>query len=827
MIIVGMVARRLMRNTGVRRSAIVMAAAAAAIITMYVTLEAFTLSSAQVVERDFGRYQYRADLSNVLELRPGDIGGSGELRRAIERAGAHDAMFTLSSFDVHPVVRDDKFRGYIEAEWQREPFPDRFVLLRGRWPTAPGEVVLTEPARHEIGPSSEAQVLSGNESFQVVGVAHDRYVGYPIFLAAEGTWSHLGTETVRRFPTLSAIAVLHWNGADPRRVAEAVGKVRSVSRVPDADVASDAIRATATARSQALAEEPRSYVSTIPIAYTVPSLVLPLLAVLGVFALTRRRSLATAQALSGVGLPRRSGALACGLATTAWLLVATASGCGVGVVGGVVVRFAIDNVRAEPISPFPDLLLPVVQLFSVTILACVFAIVALTRAAAAQAGEHPAPTSRPRSDVDSLPPSRHRDWLILLLFGTLVFQAASLTTVKDAMILAGTSGLAVVLLSPFVVRLALSALSDRTPRLRLARQQLLRNRSVAPVVALLAVVLGGSVAMTVLLVTLISSGEAQIVPGAPPGQAVLQGVGGAAQEPPDEVVREVERRVQLPAQSPVRLQYLWTERERASLTPGAIETLLAVDTVPDVQRLAGRSLTPEERQVLGGGGALVWYKRETEGKVRVSVESVSGRRTTESIRTVTAPFPATWKSGTEGVLLSSTARALGLPSAPGAVVYTGLLDRTVAEVQQAVVRAGFDSGHVAVYRPPSFLVPKVWVASAIGLGVMVLVATLAIARAQVATLRRYLGCLVAIGLSPRWVRQVLVLESATVVALSSVLGLAMAFPSMALAAWRIRGVNLDIPWTWLLLILSGFYLAALLGTIMSSRRLSAVDRQSV
>jgi hypothetical protein len=86
-------------------------------------------------------------------------------------------------------------------------------------------------------------------------------------------------------------------------------------------------------------------------------------------------------------------------------------------------------------------------------------------------------------------------------------------------------------------------------------------------------------------------------------------------------------------------------------------------------------------------------------------------------------------------------------------------------------------------------------------------------------LRTYLGRLLAIGLPTHWARQVLAVEIAVVVGVSTLLALAIAIPSLVLAAYRIDSLTLRVPWPHLGVLLGTFYLATACATAISSRRL--------
>jgi hypothetical protein len=97
----------------------------------------------------------------------------------------------------------------------------------------------------------------------------------------------------------------------------------------------------------------------------------------------------------------------------------------------------------------------------------------------------------------------------------------------------------------------------------------------------------------------------------------------------------------------------------------------------------------------------------------------------------------------------------------------------------------------------------------------------------VLTLRGYLGRLISVGLTTRWVRQVLLVQTAVVVGVSTVLALLVAIPPVLVATWRMPDLVLTIPWAWLGLTTGVFYAATVLATLLAARRLRSVDRGTV
>jgi hypothetical protein len=822
------VARKFMRSRTVASSTAVLLVVSALMIAMFIMLRAFTLSGEQMVERNLGRFETGAELSELVAPRPGDGRAQQAILSAARAAGARDPMVEIRTYDITVAVADPPVTQYIEADWRTSPFPGRFSLVSGRWPSKAGEVVLTESALEALPPGSDhaVPVLAGNEKFAVVGVTADRYAAYPLILAGSGTWAGIGEPARRAYPNLGAAITLYWNGGEPRSVIEAVG--RALDRKNPA--AGERVLSDFTStRETELAADRRSDVERIPLAYGIPSLALPGLAVLLVFGLNRRRFGRSVEVMTSVGMPRRVAMAGLAVATASWALVATVAGSAVGFGIGLLARLLVDEWRIPPLSPLPSLWGPIGRLVIITALTCALATVGYSLAAGWRIRDRRADVKGGRSAVARRQAATGiRRGLAMLLSGVVVYQVAQLSTLPEAMILAGTFGAFVLLLCPEALRLVTAWIPERGPRLRLSRRQLAHDRGRAlTAVVVLAAVLGLPLGFLILIDTLIATGDNGLAPEVGQHQLLVSGTGGALQRPPDDAVRAVTDRVEF-SRPPIRLHLLTTPDQRLAvhLKEGdGIRILHAVDSVDDVARLTNRDLSRTESETLRSGGLLVWAGDGRPDRHLVVTVNDKITAVSPALSAVVSTFEPAWKTSTEGILLTATAQRLKIPVQDAGLVFTDVSDDEAAAARQAVLDARLDPKQVTLYEPPKGLdLPEVYYASAIGLALLVLATTTAVAQAQVRTLRSYLGRLVSIGLSTRWARQVLLIENAVVVGLATGLALLIAIPAVAVASWRLPNFVLGVPWRWIAMLLVSFVMSTLVSTILSSRRIRASDQ---
>ena len=350
-------------------------------------------------------------------------------------------------------------------------------------------------------------------------------------------------------------------------------------------------------------------------------------------------------------------------------------------------------------------------------------------------------------------------------------------------------------------------------------------------VALLTASLGPALGMVTLLDTLIASDAKSEVARVAPHQVTLEsGDGSVLHPPPRDLVRQVVSAVDPPA-PPIQVSYVGSEDTRVNVEGDDLGWVIAVDSVKDVSLLNNDKLTSEQRRALEQGGLLVWKQiddRNTRKLVVSDTATERQRSQTTPLPAAVGPFEPSWQEGVDGVMLDSTAGDLGLPLSRSALVLTGVTDASAAKAQQVALATGYDPSHVGIHRAPdrAEVPPAFWGAIA-GLGVLVLLTVFTVSRAQATTLRGYLGGLIAIGLSPRWARDVLTLQTAVLVVISAMLGLVIGLAPVGAAAVQVPGLSLAVPWLSLGAIVALFVAAAWLAIALSSSNLRAPDRSGL
>lgn len=838
--------RRFVRSGRLRTSSATVLVAAALVTAWYCLLQAQTLSGEQRVDRDLGIFGAAAG-PVPPPLAPGSSARETLTQQMVPVAGPDAQVALVADIRVH-----DLQPGAVslwEMGWEQAPFWRKFELLSGRWPRGAGEVVIVNPRRADRTPLPRTlRAYGGQARFTAVGTVDDRFSRQLGLLAGPGTWAGLSPRLAADNPNLVASPILYWDGQQPDRVLAALttglhglpelnelSDRDSKTQGPKPDIAAE-VRNSYLPRTSVAARQSKSWIAESPAGYTIPSILLPLAAVLLGVTMALRRLRPALSAMASVGVRKRTAVAGVTFAISGWFLAASGFGALLGLGIGSAAAYALSGVLSTPIPSLPPLAAPVARILLVTLAGCLAGGALAWRQAGTGLGSS--------SEVRSAGPDRHprtaqlrsaRRVAAALALGIAVFELRTLNSAPEAMLLAATLTIGVLLVLSDITPPVLQRLPERHLRTRLAKRQLVADtpRAVAAVAAL-TVLISLSTGFVALLDTMIRTAGTQVYPDVLPGQLELTGHATDVAPVPAGVLAVASTVPALRDQTPVKLHFLAQRGTAGQALAAEVRVdnqdglVYAVDTRADAERLAGVTLDEDQRRTLESGGLVRW---DQDGQVAPSAmlrlfrgDTPIGQPRTLPAARLTVP-QARWQDGRRGVVLRDTANSLSFPVIAGALMYTRISDTDAGAARAAVEQAGLDVSTVLIYRqPPAPIPPVALYLTAAGVAAMALILTLSLTRAQVRTMRDYLGHLITLGLPVSWARSVVVQQHLVLVGVATVLGLALGLPTALLSAAVIPGFELSIPWRQLALLLAATYAAALLATLLASRRLTAGSR---
>lgn len=720
---------------------------------------------------------------------------------------------------------------YREKDWAVSPPDPQYRLVDGRWPADPGEIAIIGERAGTTKLGYRVPTLGGGQPLVVVGIGQPRLTGSPTLLAAPGTWASLERLSRRSDITGFPIFDLLANGGRHELAATVTtGLAEQGLDSPSAEEPGGLARKVQTRADIAEEEAARPWSEQSPLSLLVPGLILvPTTVMIGYLILARRLTV-TARRMVAQGVRTRvaiTGLWLVPLPTIAVLAVASAI---VGTVLGVgLARFGVDRWGYHVANwIFPDTAL------GLSVAGCLVALPLawpVMRARVGSAGG--AKPSRRSEKVRDLTLWRHG--LAGVAACVALWQALTLDSGSDGVLLTSASINAVALLGPELVRTTKRLMPEHTLSQRLVSRQIAHHEhrfaiAATTFIALVAVSVGFLIVLTSTVQELRTRH-----PSAPPAGHVLVDNGGATFLSVDPEVKAVLESVPaLRDQEPVQFYLLGTrylskvgitEVRRGIGTPDFPAVSYALASVDDVETAYGRALTTAERAALTGGGVLV--PRPDRVSVRNGQVALVDIGTLQPVKQIDAlvaePVPTPWADAPV-LMLVQTADALGLGYEEAAVLYSGVSARDADSAEQALIAAGYPPRMINKHeRPPPVLPAAALIGSAISLLLLIVTLSILMTRAQVQDMRAWAGQLTRIGVRRRWASRALLHQYLWVLGISLPVGFSVTLAAMWFTRLRLPQLEVTIPWLQITAVLCLIVVATLTGVVLATRNLTAAD----
>lgn len=725
------------------------------------------LSTAQMDERDFGRFTQSLSASlGACDPKQCDVETREPKLASASGATSLQMLRTLVGIRVDRVKAN---AGLLEGRWTDSTFPEAYSLTAGRWPAKTGEVVV--PATWQIRTGERLTTYAGAYPLTVVGSAKARFDDKDqTVLAAPGTSSALYAALdaqSRRYRLPESVVTIRTTSANAAALERAVS--RDIAEMTSADEAAvlSGIKGTTMVRSREADRWPQ-FLDRLPvIAGWLPLLLVPtLFSLLAAYTGLGRLGHGVMIA-SAVGLPMRRVNSAAILLWLAAVLIAAIGG----VIGGEVIsdlmRPWLRQRTSRPLSPAPD-------------------VSWLLGAAMALAAAGVAPLVgmsilhgvRARFVFLNLPSRR---WLqagvrglgmVLLALTSAAavgqFVTASLATEREMMRWIVLS----CLLLALGVAGVLTAASDRRMRLALPMTLALRRvrASRASSVCIISIVMLAAalpLSAGITMATAEYRSNLTRVSNVPEGQVVLGMNFAESGGLPPRVRASFERYTGL--SNPIL-----TRQAKAFTTGGIMQGLpYVMDSVSDVERFIGHPLTAGQIVVFEAGGLLVPdFKGNNikEGQI-LNTTTPEGKATGSLKVTLVKDVPESYQIGNLGFVSRKRAEQGGWRTDNGYATYTDVSGPQLSAALRAAKALGFDPRSVATYDvPPAIAIPPALsLAGRLLMGVLALIVLFVTLR-YLAEVWPYSRTLQIVGLPTRHIAWTVVTMLALTVAVPLVLG---------------------------------------------------------
>lgn len=765
---------RLVRSPWARFPALGLIATVAVILISYVMATSWGLSHGQVVDRDFSGHSAKVVVDEDIDP------GHDDILNAVEEA-APGQVWVLSSAGVQIAGSAGTRLLYQESRWGQAQFG--YELVSGEWPQKAGEAVVTRDLR----PSSDMLSLESDvTNVRVVGVVDDVYSESPVLLAAPGTWESMPSSLARAHDRLTAqVSVL----TSDERVAQV-----------ESALAEQGISTTAIHASDQQPEQ--NWIAASPYSFTVPALVIPLLVTVTTIFGGRRSHQRLVRQVVQVGGPRIAGTV---MVAAALLIV---------VIGGVIVggltgwglshaaRAVSSRWNGQVQAPYPSLMTPLAITAGSASVGWALCVVNLNSSYG---------TVRPRRLSTLTFPSRLRRWTALLAGCAGVLIAPRATTMAPTMALGTILLIVGALLTPDVL-VHLSHRLDRLPLHRKMGARLLAadTRAVAETVLTMTIV-ALPLTVMILLTTTTATARSNSLAAVGPGQIAVHGGGGVFQPAPTAALEAAEAALQ-PSETADRAGLQLAPLAWYEAGVGRSSSVIAVDTVRQIESVWGVSLTNAQEALLNRGGALVVHPD--------AALTIDGRSPSPKIPTMVFAPTEEWANNTGAVMLTEELRARGVEVTSGGTVYSGVSNDQADAVLAALRERGLNQRAIDRYHPPTqILAPAAVVASAIVLAMLMLAVTVACAHSRTTSLRRQFGRFVAIGANGRFVRRAFLVSQVSITGISLVWAVLVTGLTVTVFVLRHGTAMVNPPWVLMSALVAALVTAQAAAGLIATRKL--------
>ena len=812
---------RLARDSRKWWAAVVFGAAVMVVTTTYLVFQSLVVSPQQLLDRDLGRYSAAIGYG-TRPVQPG-TDWPAAMTRALQSAGFVDAFVSLSVLGV--AVSSDQV-SVREGAWAENPFPRRFILRQGDWADQPGEVVVAMRDLDRAPRVGERlQLLSGRMELDVVGIATDRFAGdVTTYLVGRGTWAAVPRSTAKRFPMVSAMPMVYWDGSRRRDMVKAFAEAHPDSARLSLDVVRGSLVPAAVLLEQ---NRGQSADSGNIFAYALPSFGVPLVGAVVWLGLVGRRLLRHRRQLIDLGVRPGAAALVPVGAAIGPLALATVAGVGAGVAVAVGGRPVVASWHEQPLSP---LVLPWDPLIKGALVLIVTAVVAFgwlwwRRPGSAHDRERARGWRRPGHRRLA---REFRRWLAVLAFVGAMVALPVASSVTVAMGLAATCVVLGAALAPDALAAVIRVLPSRDFRLRMGARQLRSSAPAAAGTAVIAATIGSAIAFTILLSTMIATMDDRQTPEVLPGQVIINSGDGAVHSPAaPEAVRVVESLDVTDRTEAVQLRFAGSDDESQPrvVLKDSDEYVMALDTLEQAKALLGDEWDDRYDNALRSGGLVRWLNAEegeesTGSAVTLTYEGEPAPLA--RLNAVNADWPhVDWARGVSALTLSSTMRRHQLPLTDGEMILTGASDSVAAEIRAALRERGLDEDLAVGYRePPPPIPPAGLVATAVLLAATALLMITVSSASRVAELRPTLGVLLANGVPPSWIRQCVLFQEAVVLVVGAGVGAVFGVIPILVSVPRFSGYwTVSLPWGQIAVLLLACVLGSAAAALLSAWRL--------
>lgn len=337
----------LLRTPAWRLSVVFLTVVVAAIMTLIISVTSMKLSPDQEREYSLGVADYTANMPGV------PVRGYKKLNLDhLSTLGRVELITTLPVTGLGWTAEEHRELRVSETPWDASPYPKRYSLAEGRYPSAPGEIAISTAlaASAAVGGDVRIAVPGVDTSWKITGIIADKYLDDATIYAAPGTLS----DVYHRIEDLTGIpqylgGSLYWSAPSPEPVLAQLRVLNSIS------AALQELPAATSAQvllSAADLHGDRPAPGGNPVIYVWPAVLMPALAVIMAILLLSVWLRKQQVTLAAMGIQDSALVLAIIGALTIMGLAALAVASPIALGISTIVRIILSRVYELPLSTF-------------------------------------------------------------------------------------------------------------------------------------------------------------------------------------------------------------------------------------------------------------------------------------------------------------------------------------------------------------------------------------------------------------------------------------------------------------------------------------------
>ncbi|WP_368918400.1 hypothetical protein [Corynebacterium striatum] len=227
-----------------------------------------TLSPQQKAQSELGNNAVRVDVPVYTR--------AGVVEQTLPQLDSPERGFTaqLETYDLYVDSDPSNSLVYKESHWEDQAPDFGLALVQGQWPSAPGEVVVTEDVNLSLGENTTA--FNGTLPLRIVGVASNSFHKHEeAVYGASGTWNTIGADAYSMTSASVRPIVFGSEGKTPAALTEFIRSQIGDADLVDRAALDDAFSASLLTRESLLATPPSGFADSYSFFFGLFAVVIP------------------------------------------------------------------------------------------------------------------------------------------------------------------------------------------------------------------------------------------------------------------------------------------------------------------------------------------------------------------------------------------------------------------------------------------------------------------------------------------------------------------------------------------------------------------------